>query len=281
MTVGLIHAWHSLGGAYFAAAVVVIAAGVATVAHSRPTRASLRFFGVTTLTAAWLTTLGLAVLAATPATELFWLRVTWVLDPLTAVAVLWLVQEVATVPRRRVLAGAAVGGVGFAALSAGTPWLVEGLRSATRELTLTGWGWLGVLYLLYVTAVLGWSLVELARSRRRSTTGSDRTERGVLFLAALSGSLALLDYWLPGPAYRAGWVTPPALVVAAALAVWVAVRYRAFSVSRAFGTDEVLAAMSDVVLMVDDDGRIRGLNRAARGLLAAGPSPSSTSSAAP
>ncbi len=267
---GLTFAWQPLGGVYFAAALVVLAAGIAIVTHSRVTRASRRFFVVAVVAAGWLTTLGLAVLAADPGTELLWLRATWVLDPFTAITVLWLVREVSVVRRGRMLTGVLVLAITFAVLSAATPWLVEGLRSATRGLTLADRGWLGALYMVYVVGVLGWAVVELVINRRRAVTRTDRVERSAMAMAVAVGSLTLLDYWLPWPVYRAGWITPPAIAVAAVVAVWVAVQYRVFALARAFGTGEVLAAMSDVVLMLDDDGRIRGVNRAANALLGVG-----------
>ncbi|MFO7893938.1 MAG: PAS domain S-box protein, partial [Longimicrobiales bacterium] len=265
----LTYAWDPLAGAYFLASLVVFTATAGVFVHGRFAPASRRFFVLGAVAAGWLAALGMAVLSADPSTEFIWLRFAWVIDPFLVAALYWLVLELTGVRRRAMGYAVWSVAVGFAAMSISTPELVRGLESATRQYTLTGYGWLGGLYLLYVLTVVALAMRELVRSRIHSPSPAHRVERGALLAAATFAVLTVLEYWIPTEVYRAGPVTPPALILAAVAGLWVALRHQVFSVHRTFGMSQVLSAMSDAVLLLDEYGRIHGANRAASELLGA------------
>ena len=261
------YAWDPLAPLYFLAAAGAFAFGAGLLLYERFTGISRRTFLLTTITAGWLAPLGMAALAADAATAELWLRVAFVVDPLTAPALLWLSSGLIGRKRLPAQRPAWAAGATFTAIGVAGPWLVEGLETVTGRYTLAGWGWLGALYFVYVAAIVAVAVVELARWGAAGVTPKDRQEAVLLAVTAGTGALTLLDYWAAEDPFRVGLLTPLAILAAIIMAGFVTTRYRAFSLARTFGTDEVLRTMSDVVLVCDTSGRIRGSNPAGRRLL--------------
>ncbi len=261
------YSWDALALLYFMAALGTFVFGAGIMLYERFAGTSRRFFLVSVITAGWLAPLGMAALAADETTARLWLRIAFSIDPLTAPALYWFVSGVAQVGRPRLQRAAWLAGGVLGALSMAGPWVVLGLESLTQDRTLAGWGWLGAVYFSFVLGVVVIAVRDLARNRKRAATREEREETVLLTAAASIASLTLLDYWIQTDPFRVGLLTPVVIVAALTLAAVVAGRYRVFLLARSFGTDAVLRSMSDVVLVCDSAGRVRGSNPAAGQLL--------------
>ncbi|MDX1674696.1 MAG: PAS domain S-box protein [Longimicrobiales bacterium] len=254
---------------YLFAAFVVGGFGAGVFLFERFRGASRRYFYLTSLVALWLVPLGLATGAPGEATEQAFLRLAYVLIPFTVPVLYGLGRAMMVQPTRFALPPAAlVWGLAatFALTSAFGPWLVEGLQSLIRDRTLTDRGWLGALYIVFEIVGLTGSLLLVLASRRGAMTGEEEQERAILGATALVALMPYIDYVLADDPFRAGPVTPVALVVGVLIATSVAIRYRVFATPQTFGTGEVLRAMADAVLVCDPLGRIRSANPAARAI---------------
>ncbi len=261
------YTWEPLALLYFVAALAMFAFGAGIMLYERFAETSRRFFLLTSITAGWLAPLGVAVMAADAQTTELWLRVAFTIDPFTAPAMYWFASGLVPVRRSRAQTAAWLTAGVLGGLSVAGPWVVRGLQSLTRGYTLDGWGWLGALYFAFVLGLLAIGVRDLARNRKRAATREEREEAVLLTVAAIIASFTLLDYWLPTDPFRVGLLTPIVFVLALSMAAVIAGRYRVFLLSHSFGTDAVLRAMSDVVLVCDSGGRVRGSNPAARRLL--------------
>ena len=252
---------------FFVAALIIAGTGAGVALYERFTVPSRRFLVLTAVTGTWIACLGLAGAAGDPAASERWLRLAFMADPFSAPALYWLATAIEGTPRRRVQLGLWVVAASLAGVSAAGPWVVRGLETAARDFTLTGYGWLGALYLTWIVGVLAAGVSLLIRSGYAAVTRELRLESRLLSILGLLASLNLVDYWLPTRDFRVGLVTPVSIGLAALLAAVVASRYRVFALSQSFGTEEVLRALSEAVLVCDDQGRIRGSNVAAQRLL--------------
>ena len=260
--------WDARALAYFVAGAMMLFLGLAVALYERFSAISRRLLFLGVVVALWVVALGMAILAATPEGPELWLRAAYVVGPFVAPAVFWvgtgLAQE--AWPRTQRALWAAAGA--FALISLAGPWLVRGLQVATREYRIDGLGWLGWLYLIWELGVLTAALVEVFRSRPWAQVREERHGARLVAAAAVVGWLGVIDYWTPSDPWRAGLVTPFALITAVVFAGFVEVRYRVFSLVHTLGTRGVLRAMSDAVLVCDSTGRLRSANRAAEDLFA-------------
>ena len=261
------YAWDPLVPVYLLCAFLTAGLGAGVMLFERFTPSSRRFFLITAVGAAWLVPLGLAVAGADDATATFWTRVAYVFIPFTVPSVYWMAVSLAPERRSRVNLILWALATGFAAFNLAGPWLVDALRQLTRGRTLAGGGWLGGVYLGFETAAIALTTRRLLGSRRGALSGADAQEKILMTGGALLGALTLLDYLLATDPWRAGWVSPLALVSGASCVTYSAIRFRLFAPGQSFATDEVLRTMADAVLVCDGVGRIRGSNPAAHALL--------------
>lgn len=251
---------------YVLSALLIAGLGAGVLLFERFTDSSRRVFLLALVIAFWVAPLGLTHAAATPEGVQFWLRIAYLFLPLAFPALYWMVesQGEGTWPPSKLVWW--LGG-GFSLLNAGTPWLVEGLRSLFTAGALSGWGWLGALYIAFEVVIVGFTTHHLVIARRGALSGAERKEKLLLGAAAAVGSLTMLDYILATDPFRAGLLTPLSLLAAAGLVTLSAVRHRIFAHGQSLAADEVLRTMSDAVLVCDGEGRIRGSNPAAHRLL--------------
>jgi PAS domain S-box-containing protein len=264
---GLEYAGGLLVPLYLVSAILIVGLGAGVLLFERFAPASRRFFLLTVILAAWEVPLGLTHAASTPDHAELWLRIAFGAIPLTVPALYWVGRSLAvTRSRLPALAAWAVGGA-FAAVNVAGPWLVDGLYTLFFAWPPYAFAWLGAAYMGAELVGLGLTVQVVAVSRRGALSGAEHREKAVLALAITIGALSLLDYGLSPDPFRAGFITPPALLAAVGLVALTAVRYRLFAPGHSFATDEVLRTMSDAVLVCDGVGQIRGSNPAAHRLL--------------
>ncbi|MEJ2502695.1 MAG: PAS domain S-box protein, partial [Gemmatimonadota bacterium] len=252
---------------YLLSAALVAGLGLAVFFFERFTAASRRFCLLTLILAAWLVPLGLTHAAVDEAGQHLWLRVAYAFGPITVPALYWLARSLGAADRRPRPALAWGLGFGFSLLDVATPWLVDGLQSLIRDRTLANAGWLGAAFLLFEVVLIFLTARQLLGSRRGALSGAERSERIMLLLAALSVSFVSVDYVFAVDPFRAGWLTPIAILIGTGLVAFSALRFRMFAPGHSFATDEVLSAMSDAVLVCDGVGQVRGANAACLQLL--------------
>ncbi len=253
--------------AYVFSAFLIAGLGAGTYLFERFTVPSGRFFFLTVVVGLWMVALGMARGADVPAAVAFWERVAYLFLPLTVPALYWMADSLSAEETPLFRTVWAVG-LTFAAVNAAGPWLVDGLRSIFEAgAPLSPVGGLAAVYLAFEVAGIGLTTRLLAVSRRGALSGAERSEVTLMLAAALIAALTMLDYPLPTAHFRAGLLTPGALLIGTALVTFSAIRYRMFASGESFATDEVLRTMSDAVLVCDRLGRIRASNRAAQRLL--------------
>ncbi|MFW6205712.1 MAG: PAS domain S-box protein [Gemmatimonadota bacterium] len=251
---------------YLASSVLIIGLGAGILLFERFASSSRRFFVLALTIAAWMVPLGLTHAATTADAERLWLRIAYLAIPLTIPSLYWLARSLATGRSRAPeLVVWGVGGL-FAASNAAGPWLVDGLRALLAG-SLQGLAWLGAVYLAAELVGIVLTVQALVASRRGAMSGAERREKAMLVLGAAVGALTFLDYVLAHDPFRAGYLTPPALLVAMAIVAYVAARYRIFAPGHSFAIEEVFQTMADAVLVCDGVGQVRGSNPAARRLL--------------
>ena len=149
-------------------------------------------------------------------------------------------------------------------LGAATPLLVSAVQQHS-------WGWYarGPAYNLAWAAVCGVILFAamrmLWRAHRRAE-GEERERAGLILIAFALGSLALVDV-LPSigiEMYPVGYMSILAFSIVSASAVW---RFQLVDLTPEFAAGQILETMKSAVLVVDMEGRIRVVNRAAGTML--------------
>lgn len=252
---------------YLATAIVIAGLGAGVMLFERFATASRRFFVLTLIAAAWMVPLGLTHGAETEAMARFWLRLAYLAIPLTVPAVYWLARALAATRSR--VAGWVAWGIGgaFVASTAVAPWLPEGLRALFVDGGVRGTDWIAPVYLGLEALGIALTIRLLVLSRRGALSGAERQEKLAVASAAIIGALTMADYGIAGDPFRAGLLTPLALLAGVAIIAFAAFRYRLFAPAQSFATDEVLRTMSDAVVVCDGLGQIRASNPAARRLL--------------
>ena len=223
--------------------------------------------------ALWSATYTLQILAPTVPAKLFWAR--FVATGTVLAAAAWFLFVVAYVGSGRYLRGwrtALVLAVPAASVPVawtnhlhGLVWAEPGTVTAagTTVLSTTKGPWFvliaGYLYLL-IAASLG-----LLASLFVSARSVQRRQAGALLVAGAVPFVGNVGYWLVGRAYLPVDVTPLLLTLTAVLVVIAVTRYRLLDVLPVTQHD-LIEALDDAVVVVDDDGYVLSLNAAARSL---------------
>jgi diguanylate cyclase (GGDEF)-like protein/PAS domain S-box-containing protein len=247
-------------------AVAILVFGIAVLFRGRASVASILFFAITLTATGWLGSFAFMYAAQFAEVALAWGRIGSLAASLIPAAVLHFAVEYAGRQHRV---------VGLVA----SAWLVcalTGLVSATTSLVVpavrtyawgyypsgSGFGWIAVL--LYA-AILGTGIALFWRSYQTSQ-GKAKERAGTLLLAFCLGSISFLDC-LPAigiDIYPIGYVTMVAFTIVAATAVW---RFELIDITPEYAASQILETMKGAVIVVDMEGRIRVLNRAACQLL--------------
>lgn len=230
-------------------------------------RLSLAMFWMSLVAAAWLAAFSMMYLAAEPRAALFWARVGSGAVPFIAPATYQFALEILRIAERR-KAAIWIGWIAtaqFGALTLATDYLVTGVRRF-------GWGYYpiyrstaSVPYLLVFFGLLIAAMVELARTYPQ-LRGNERHRARFFTMGLGVGYLASVDLLAAFgiPVYPAGWV---AVLGYVGIAIYATVRYGLVPITPSLAATEIIAAMRDVLFVVDRDGRIQFANGAACTLL--------------
>ena len=132
-----------------------------------------------------------------------------------------------------------------------------------------GWGyyakydWLSLPFLGFFFCLMALSLRHYWIHYHSVAQGIAKERSKALFIAFCVAYLGSVDY-LPAlglAIYPVGYLLVFGFIVLAARAIW---RYRLVDITPAFAAEEIINAMADALLVLDNDGIVRVANRAAR-----------------
>ena len=261
-----IDAGTALADATGLTAAAILLLGLAVAVRARGSVVGLLFLTFTVAAAGWLGAFGAMFEASNPWTALFWGRVGIVFGAQLPAAMFHF--SAAYVGARRSLR------IPIAFL-----WLLCGSISvvaATTRLLARGvhrypWGWYpaGSIFNGAWVAIFGVVLffsIRLLWGAARRAEGRERQAARALIAAFIAGSFGMFDF-LPSmgvDVYPVGFVAVLAFAIIAAWAVW---RYHLIALTPAYAAGQILETMKGAVLVVDLEGKIRVINRAATSML--------------
>jgi PAS domain S-box-containing protein len=249
-------------------AIAIAVLGVAVVIHERGSRVSLSFLSIVTAAAVWLLAISGGYFATDESTALWWDKAVYLAIPIIPATVYQFSVIVTGVsPRRRLVSWLTwATAIGLAIGITTTGILFDRLNHYS-------WGyypayrWFGVPYLLWFLSLLIAALVQFWHAYRRAVPGTTAQQRLKSFLIAFGiAYLGALDY-LPAwgvPIYPFGFIFLVAFLILSARAIW---RYRLVDITPALAADEIIDTMADSLIVLDGEGIVRLVNRAASELL--------------
>lgn len=262
------YAYSAAAAPYLLAGLLALGIGGGLLLYERFTPASRRFFGVAAALAAWLVVFGWRFLAVDPAVAELWYRLGLALVALQLPVLYRLALLLTGRRRRRIQLAAWAGGLAMAGAVVGP--MAATLSDVAFGSVLAARGPLALTYIAYLCVMVVLVIHEFWQGYRAARTPVEQ-RRHLLMLGAIAvAGLSLVDFFVPKEATLPSGVAPLVVIVALAIMVLAGTRYRIFSMSAQFGTDEVLRAMGDAVLVCDGHGIIRVANVKAQHLLGAG-----------
>jgi diguanylate cyclase (GGDEF)-like protein/PAS domain S-box-containing protein len=247
-------------------AVLILTLGIAVLVRGRASLASVLFFAITGFTTGWLFSFSLMYASVLPDTALIWARTGHLMATLIPAAVFHFAATY-TGHRRRLRGWSTLFWffcITISLVGAATPLLVPAVRQFT-------WGWYahGPLYNL-AWAFADLNILALAmrlfwRTYSRSE-GPTRERAGAMLLAFGLGAMGMIDV-LPSigvDMYPVGYMAVLAFTIVAASAVW---RYELVDLTPEFAAGQILETMKGAVLVIDMEGKVRVVNRAAGQML--------------
>ena len=248
------------------ASAAILILGSAVFARGRGLAASTRFFLVTLFAAGWLAADALMYASAHADTALLWSRAAFGVGALIPAAVFhFAVEYVARRGSYRIAIWLFwLFGVGVGALAAFTGVLIPSVRHYSWGFYAHGQPFGGVIVLGFSAIVV--ASVHLFWSAYRTAEGKAKERAGALLLAFVLGSLAMFDY-VPSAGIDlqpVGYIASLAFVVVAATALW---RFELADITPEYAAGQILDTMKGAVIVVDMEGMIRVVNRAACSLL--------------
>jgi PAS domain S-box-containing protein len=245
-----------------ASAVLVIAVGCAVLLYERFSASSIRLAVLTIIVGAVLLCSSLVELSGGHQSTGVWMQRALAMDALLAPAIYALAVQLVNVRRRRIIRLTWLFAVAVCLWSLYSPTLMTGVHAIGRGQFVSDGAWAGMMFVLFLAAVIVVTVGELARSYRRAIHSDDRKRALTLAGGFGIGALGMVDFFVqPQPFYTG--LTPFAVAGAVLVFGYAAIRYRAFSPVPSFATDRILQVMGDGVLLCDREGRIRNANRAA------------------
>ncbi len=247
-----------------AAVAFCLGAGVAI--RGRGARGSILFSLITACAAAWLGCFSLMYASRAASLALLWARVGHFFATLIPAIILNFVS-VYTGTRQRIKTRLGLAWffcIGVALVGAASTILIPAVRHYS-------WGW----YANGSRWNFGWAVVHgiillysmrLLWNAHQQSEGQTHERSGLLLLAIGVGSLALVDVFpsIGIDMYPVGYMAVLAFSIVAARAVW---NYELIDLTPEFAAEQILGTMKGAVLVVDMDGKIRVVNRAAGTLL--------------
>jgi PAS domain S-box-containing protein len=252
-----------------AAATAMLAVAALVLVRERRSHVSLLFLIMAATIALWQFAFSWMYCAADPAVALWWARTAYLGVPFIPTAVYHFTRAVARpggrAPRHVWLCWAA--SAAFSAAIVATHALVVGVVRYWWGY-YPRYGWLSVPYLLFFFGVMCVALYRCWMDYRRAAPGTHRQRMRALAIAFSIVFLGSFDYLAKfGVAlYPFGYLPVFVFVALAARAIW---RYRLADITTEMTVQPILNQMTEAVLVLDLEGRVRLGNRAAAWLFAA------------
>ena len=248
------------------AASSVLLLGVLVLLRERLSQISRLFFFVTLTVTIWLFCLSWTYSSANPAVALWWAKASFLGVPFIAPATYHFTVGLLRIYHqyRRVVWGSWLLSALFAMVAIGTDILIIRVDLYWWGY-YTRYGWLGALFILFFSCLLVASMAHYVTHLRDVPPGRQKKRIQGLMLAFGFGYTGIVDF-IPTyglPLYPFGYLSILAFVLLAARAIWV---YRLVEITPAFAANEIMETMSDALLVLDRDGVVRVVNRAAREL---------------
>ena len=247
-------------------AVAILALGVAVVTRARGSLLSLLFLAISVASAGWLAGFSAIYESHDPDRAIAWARVASLFSCLIPAATFHF--SAVYVGRRRPLRAAIAFCWAFClivgVISAATPLFVTGLWHYTWGFYPRGapynLSWIAVFTAMIVASIL------LIWRASRVLEGSARERARAVVTAFAVGSLALIDV-LPtvGIGIRpVGFIAILGFVGVAANSIW---RYHLIELTPEYAASQILSTMKSAVIVIDLEGKISVVNRAAQSML--------------
>ncbi len=244
-------------------ALLIIGLGLIVFIGERNSRVSLSFLIMTLTAAIWLLSYSLMYCAITATVAAQWARIGQLgVTFIPASVYHFTVGTRQTWPKHRSLVWLS--------------WLISGaffLIALLTNLFLTGvypywwgfyaqYGWLSIPFLGFFFGLMALSLRHYWFEYHSATAGIAKERSKALFIAFCVAYLGSIDYLptLGVSIYPIGYLALLGFIVLAARAVWL---YRLVDITPAFAAEEIINAMTDALLVLDNDGLVRVANRAA------------------
>ncbi len=244
--------------------VLLIVVGLAVVVREDARREALLFLVLTLTAGLWLVGFGRLYAAPDAHEALHWVHVAYLGIPFIPVALYHFTVVVLGLERNRrwVVVAGWVLGLFLAGLAVGTDLFVARVERLP-------WGWFplagpaGPLLLAYFAVYGLASLREYLRRLSRATSPTERKRIQLLVAGFLVAHGALVDF-LPSYGVRVPPVGFVPIVIFMAIAGWAVWRYRLVDLTASFAAEQILRTLTDPVLVVDPDRRVRVANPALR-----------------
>ncbi|HUP63486.1 MAG TPA: EAL domain-containing protein [Thermoanaerobaculia bacterium] len=247
-------------------AAVVLAAGLLVFGRSRRSAPAVLFLLVEALAASWLLALALTYAAPDERTALWWGRGAQLPMALLPAAVLHLAMVVARSWRkgRGAVLGAWIVAGGAGLVAAASPLVIRAV--ARRPWGFHPLGGAGVVATVIVSAVIYGAAVFVLWHAFRRGDGRASNRAGLLLVALILGASGFLDVLplLGIEVYPVGYMAAIIFAVMGAAAVG---QYRLVDLTPQYAAGQILETMKSAVILVDMEGTIRVVNRAATLLL--------------
>lgn len=237
--------------------------GIFVLVRERLTLVSALFFLIALVVSIWLFCFAVVYSSTTEQTALWWTKASYLGVPFIAPAVYSFSTAVLRIHRDKlpIITTIWLGSALFAAATFATDWLVSGVRHYFWGY-YTSYGWLGLPFILFFSGLLVASAVHFWHQYRVTPRGRHRRRIRLLLTAFSIGYIGAVDfvacYGLE--VYPFGYLAILGFVIIAARAVWT---YRLADITPAFAAEEIVATMSDALLVLDRDGVLRVANNAA------------------
>jgi PAS domain S-box-containing protein len=264
------YAFSPLAALPILTAAAILALGATVLIRERGTSVSVAFGVLTFTVATWLVSLVLVYSSRTEALSLLWAKVLYLAVPLIPPALYhFSVVILGIYPRRRRIVWISW------ALGALTVLINLTTNLLFSRVQLLPWGYYLQLnstaapfVVLFVASFVA-SLDEYRRAAQRATPGSPSRARAESFgVAAGIGGVALVDFLGTAniPVYPFGYGPVFVFVVLVARAI---VRYQLIDITPAFAAEQIVATMTDALIVLDHDWTVRLINPAGLALFGA------------
>jgi PAS domain S-box-containing protein len=241
--------------------------GIFVLVRERVTLVSSLFSLITLVVGVWLFCFAFVYSSADKETALFWARAAFLGVPFIAPAVYTFSIAVLRIQRERlpIIAAAWTASALFAATGLATDWLLKDVWLGFWGY-YTLYGWLGLPFILFFSTLLVASVLHLRQHDGIAPPGRHKRRIRSLLFALLIGYIGAVDFiaCYGIPVYPFGYLAIFGFVLLAYRAIRA---YRLTDITPAFAAEEIVATMSDALLVLDREGVLRVANRAACDLL--------------